>query len=443
MKLFFIMFFLTIFSFNSFGAEDKETIKENIKNDIKNNLEKDKQDKEKKKKKKKKSSEESSNKNKNDSNTNSNKNTNNNANSNRKNANNTSTMDENDVSKENSYPSESGSNNKPSKTEYLWKLKGVLTDEGDIFSFKARYNFQYWEPTFIDGADIKTTTISYASFDLSMLKGFFQFRYETSFGGSSLADQQKLFKERSKKDSWEKLVANLEFPFSILSGYLNTRFYFSYTQEIFMGTVTALEDKTYISQEKNEAPFDFLEGEEISFSTKFQDFLLGMRLNSPTIDLVTLGLFYTRYDKPYSLTMDDNQSSKYIFDSLFQGGGIYFGFKNRFENFKYSLDFKFGKGSIYLKGIDLYIEDVLGQEGASIGYIDTKFNLTYNKSVFNDVVHFYLSTDLRYRKFFVMYESEVEVEDENGNVENEYETETIFLNSDFIVTIFAGFSVLF
>ncbi|MBN2694873.1 hypothetical protein JXR93_09445 [bacterium] len=466
MKALFIILFFTIYSFNAFAAEDKETIKENITNDIKNNLQKDKEEKEKKKKKKKKTSENSSNtednkntnnsnksnvnnsSNKNNNTNNYNSNKNNNTNSQNNNSNgakniNNSTMSENDVSAQNSYPPEKGSNEGASKTEYLWRLKGVLTDEGDIFSFKARYNFQYWEPTFIEGADIDTTTISYASFDLSLLKGFFQFRYETSFGGSSLADQQKLFKERSKKDSWEKLVANLEFPFSILSGYFKTRFYFSYTQEIFMGTVKANQDKTYISRDQNEDPFDFLAGEEISFSTKFQDFILGIRSQTKGLELINLGFFYTRYEKPYSLTMGDNQSSKYIFDSLFQGGGLFLAFADRFENFKYSLDVKFGMGSIYLRGIDLYVEDVLGQEDASIGYLDTKFNLTFFKSMYHNIVSFYLSTDFRYRKFFVMYESEVEVEDENGNVENEYETETIFLNSDFIVTIFAGFSILF
>ncbi len=292
--------------------------------------------------------------------------------------------------------------------------------------FQSQYNFQYWKPTFIEGSKVNTTILNYAVFELSFLKKLYRIRYEKSFGGSSDEAQNELLKKR-KKDNWEKILADINIPTPIT-------IYISYICERFSGTVTALEDKTYIpdhydSEADDISEFEFLVGEEIEFNTNFQDFLLGVSTVGDQ-GMGAMGIFYTRYQKPYSLTLDDDQNRNYIFNSCFGGGGFFGKLNIETENAIFSLNGKYGIGSIHLPGIDLHIEDLI--EDGYITYGDIEGSTLLRKSSQNGIFSVYAGLGARYRRFVIS----IPKDEEAGT-----DSDSIFLNSDTIFNVQCGFSI--
>jgi len=166
---------------------------------------------------------------------------------------------------------------------------------------------------------------------------------------------------------------------------------------------------------------------------------LGMRIygNQPSW-ILRLGLYYLTYDKPYSVTMGEIQLDKYVIDTTFSSLGFYGGVSFDYQNFlKFDFDLKVGKGSIYLIGLDMYIEDILEQEDMLLGYIETLLGVSLYKT-FYDFVTIDGSVKMQYRNFYM---SENESEDNEENTEEE--STKVDINTDIIFTFMLGLKIGF
>lgn len=418
---YYLCIFLIMLSLVSFALETKEDIKkeieENTEEVVKKKKKKNRKAKKKKSKTKKTSSKSSSS-------------------SSKTNKTGTNPVDSQQVSKNTTifdYLSYVFIPSKEDSSNYVLRNMLILS---------TRYNFQHWKPTFIEGTEISTTTLSYTEFEVFVYKKLFHVRYEKSFGEDSSNEQTELLNKRDK-DRWVKLLADVTIPFkSDVTIPLRIGLNFSYIQETFTGAVIANEDKTYVTEDyDSEAEdisyFEFLEGEKIDFETDFKDFLLGGTISGKN-GAFMLGGFYTRYEKPYSLTMDNEQNSKYIFDSRFTGGGIFSRIRLFNSRTSFDLNGKFGFGSIYLLGIDLKVGENIDNSFVTYTDIDAKLLMTEN--ILRDFVSLQAGFDIRYRRFDLFFSDtgkDDEVEDK-GHI-----PDSILLNSDTIYTGKLGISLNF
>ena len=142
------------------------------------------------------------------------------------------------------------------------------------------------------------------------------------------------------------------------------------------------------------------------------------------------GLFYTRYEKPYSLTLDSEQNTKYIFDSRFDGGGLFIKLHLFNSRTSFSINGKYGLGSINLLGIDHHIGSNI--EHSHLSYLDIDSKLLMTKTFLKGYLSIHGGFDIRYRRFDLFF---TDGDDEDS------ETDSIFLNSDTIYNIKAGLSI--
>jgi len=310
-----------------------------------------------------------------------------------------------------------------------------------LFSVNAYYNFQYWEPNYINNATFETTTINYATFEANILNKLIYIKYETAFGSTPMEEQKKLLEKRENSSGkWEKFLADFEFPYIIKDENWYLRFYISFTKEIFSSKVVLNEDKEYVSRDNNlNNSVLFTKGSFIGSETIFEDYLLGLRLysNNPSW-ILRLGLYYLTYDKPYSLTVENSQDN-YIFDTTFSSLGFYGGISFDYSDFlEFDFDLKVGSGSIYLIGLDRYLEDdpIMEKEDMYLAYIETDLGISLYKT-FYDYFKLTASGKMQLRKFYM---SENQTDEE---IENEEEPITLDVNKDIIFTFFVGLSVGF
>ncbi len=152
--------------------------------------------------------------------------------------------------------------------------------------------------------------------------------------------------------------------------------------------------------------------------------------------ILRLGLYYLTYDKPYSVTMGDIQLDKYVIDTTFSSFGVYGGVSFDYQNFlKFDFDLKVGSGSIYLIGLDMYIEDILEKEDMFLGYVETILGLSLYQT-FYDFITVDGSFKMQYRNFYM---SENESEEEN----TEEESTKVDINTDLIFTFMLGLKIGF
>lgn len=352
---------------------------------------------------------------------------------------------------------------KPTKSYLDWSLYGLNKATGDIFNAKARYTFQYWKPSGIDGADYKTTTLNFLTLDAKFFQGLWSVHYETSFGDSNLIEQKEMLAERGKpKSGWEKFVTEFDMPINWVIGKAKIRFFVGYSEEIFTAKVIphATMDKYYIHPDNQVTDSEgkvgyrsFEPGEQISVVTTFQDYYFGFRFNSP---LRALGFVYVNYEKPYSIQGDGIQAMlpfENIYDVRFRAYALFANFKFKHKNWRFQCDGKFGMGSMFIKHENIYIEDHLDAD-STMFYGDILAKISYVKYFLYDMLAFNISAQVRYRTFFQSFADEQGV-DENGNPETEYNEETgeydpvmyeiddVNWNRDFIFTIYAGLTFSF
>jgi len=253
-----------------------------------------------------------------------------------------------------------------------------------IFSFDADFN--YWKPTDIDKAVYKTTGFNIVAVDLDLQPTIFDRKFfhrlpkiHFEWTPNSNEKQDKLVKARNTNDTWEKLITKI--PTIKLSD--DSYFSFEYERQFFLTEITLEENKLFIPYTgKNILLY---KGQTISTMSVFQNFLI--RYNDDlTSDFITSGgIFYTRYKKPYSLTIAGNQAYSVIFESIFSAYGFFFEGKHEsnYSGFTGSLGLRIGWGDIEFSDDKLskHMSDDIGiaycRFAGSIGY-----NLYYSENIF-------------------------------------------------------------
>ncbi len=293
----------------------------------------------------------------------------------------------------------------------------------------ANYKFQYWDPELIFGTEYNTTILSLFQFKASVWH--FHFLYETNFGGSPMEKQKELLEKREEFEADKSSLEKVQLDFH--NDYLLAK----YEQELFLSTVTALEDKIYIDD-------DFIEriyaGDKIDTQTVFRRAVFGVnfdelglkktsdQLRTVPGSTVYMGLFYQDYEKPYAITVKDenaetvSQMSDYIFNAKFSAYGLFIGNRLTEEKAPFNLlfDLYVGYGDIQLYGEqESSFTEIVGYEDEryDLGYFEADVRFGQDYTIWSQL-EFDWSLGVIYKKFFLM-DSQDESDEGTGITFNE------------------------
>jgi len=315
--------------------------------------------------------------------------------------------------------------------------------ESRILYLSSSYNHQSWKPTGINNAKLDTTELNFTKFELALFFNSLYFSYETSFDGANLAKQRELLEIREdKKHAWERFLSEIVLPFTItLNNKPFARVYLSYDEQVFISTVTSLEEKYYIprteSGKSDNESVDSLKisaGDKIVTETLFKNWHLGFRMDYHHAFKSNLGFFALSYNKPYSLTIDDKQMDEQIHDTDFDAYGLFIDLIFDSKFFHLRTGFKLGGGKVNLVGLDTKVDDLVDEDFSTMYF---QFN--------GDIGLFYdVTENIRIESLFKMEYRNFYLSRSDSNEDDDIDDSASFdLNSDYIFTFYAGISYSF
>jgi len=264
-------------------------------------------------------------------------------------------------------------------------INGVKADANSIYDnldlnciFSIDADFNYWKPTDIEKAEYKTTGFNVIVVDLDLQPTFFDRKFfprlpklHYEWSPNSREKQDKLVEARSTQDTWEKLITKIPTIKMSKNSYLSLE----YERQFFLTEVILEEEKHFIPYSGDSILLS--EGQKISSMTEFQDFLVRYVDDITSDDNMSGGIFYTRYKKPYSLTVAGYQYSSVIFESIFSAFGFFFDAKHESDETDYTGSFgiRIGWGDIEFSD-DKMSKHMSGNTG--IAYCRFAGSLGYN-----------------------------------------------------------------
>lgn len=329
------------------------------------------------------------------------------------------------------------------------------------FKFNASAVYNFWEPEGIKGADYKTTGFASTSLEArfspsvilhkavgdvatllpNQLQKEYVLRYE--FTPNNSADQSQLIAAMNKDNgsALKKWFVNIP----IME---NDKGYYSlsYDSQYFITNVKVNDRKVYVKQDGTflllgpgwsqaaQNQYGAAVG-NISSMTKFREIGVDFSEKNQKITdgVMKMGLFYLDYQKPYALTMTQNniqsQDSFSIYDAKFQAIGLKAQMisnpvKTGWFN---DLGFHFGLGKITLSG-DTTVNDLLNED-ETLYYLAVNGTYGYRMAKNNSSYQLYVKGD--WRDFYSASKN-----DDSGK-------ESITFNNDLIWSINANYQYKF